>query len=452
MKTTKHIPNVLLAVVALALIVRVVFIIYAYHNPQRTYDHDTPVYISSADYLLDEHHYPPTAFRTPGYPIFLAVLISIFGHNPFAIALVQFIIGGVTILLTYMIGIRLFHSRRPALLAALLLALSLESIISAFFLLTETLFTFLMVGAFYCLIRFQDGHHWHWVVLSGLLTGLAVFTRPIAVLYPFVGLLMIILVSSHWRSRFAGGGIYLLSVLIVLLPWMLRNYFVLGDFTITTVSSENQLYYQVTPMLAELHHQDLPTTTEELRREVEATMAQKGWTNNEVNLSKAESLVAYRYIAAYPARYAFTYLKNDFRNLLPGFGYVFNIFNIQQNRPDAFDALRLQGLIGAFESYFGNNVWTVALLLPSTLLLVFTFFCAVLGVIDLVRNRSWSVLIPLLLTVLYFLATSGGSSNSRFRVPSMPYVCLLAGIGIISLANFYTRIKEPARRVGPDLE
>jgi len=202
-------------------------------------------------------------------------------------------------------------------------------------------------------------------------------------------------------------------------------------------------------MLAELQHKDLPSIKEELRNEVEMIMLQKGWPNTEVDRSKAESEVARAYMAAYPIRYILTYLKNDFRNLLPGFGYVFDIFNIQQNRPDAFDAIRLQGLTGAFESYFGNNVWVIALLLPSTLLLLFTFLGVALGVVELIRNRSWAVLLPLLLTALYFLATSGGSSNSRFRVPSMPYICLLAGIGITSVVDHYSRRKNLDHSEGP---
>jgi len=201
MNTKKLFVATLFALITLAVIIRVVFIVYAFHYPQRTRDNDTPAYIDNAEYLLTKHEYPPTAFRTPGYPIFLAILFSVFGQNPFAITLIQFLLGGATIFLIYQIGIKLFHSKRSALLAGMLFALSLESIISAFFLLTETLFTFLVVCTICSLFRFQDGRRWGWLLLSGLITGLAILTRPIAILYPIISLFIIFFIGVSWRQR-----------------------------------------------------------------------------------------------------------------------------------------------------------------------------------------------------------------------------------------------------------
>jgi 4-amino-4-deoxy-L-arabinose transferase-like glycosyltransferase len=426
-QSKKQSPFIFVLII-IALLLRVAILLIASHFPAHTIQADSPDYINYANAYLQNHAYPLTAFRTYGYPLFLAGIFSIFGQSEVAVVLVQLILNSATIFLTYLCGRKLFPSINPAMGAALLLAFSLESVISTFFVMTETLFTFLLVCSVFGLILSDKNRLW--LLFSGIMAALAILVRPVAVWFPLLALLLIILAKEPWHRRVADGMLYLLGVALLLLPWMMRNQLVLGQFTLTTRTSSNKTYFQVAPMLAEMNNTTIADEQNKLQDEVSSELQQNGWERNEVNISKAETVVAEGYILKYPARFIVFNLKGDLKNFLPGFGNVFDVFGIQQDRGDALNAIRSQGLSQAVAGYFGNNLWVLYLLLPFTLLLVFTFLAALAGTVSLIRRKQWKRFILLAMPALYLLVASGGISNSRFRVPVMPFVCLLAGLGI----------------------
>jgi len=51
-------------------------------------------------------------------------------------------------------------------------------------------------------------------------------------------------------------------------------------------------------------------------------------------------------------------------------------------------------------------------------------------VVSIVRERKWFALAILLFPMVYLMLIPGAPSEPRFRVPAMPYFCLLAGLGM----------------------
>jgi hypothetical protein len=62
-----------------------------------------------------------------------------------------------------------------------------------------------------------------------------------------------------------------------------------------------------------------------------------------------------------------------------------------------------------------------------------TYLGAVIGCLVLAGRKSVYALALLLLPLIYLLILPGAASNPRFRIPVMPYLCLLAGVGIVFL-------------------
>lgn len=162
----------------------------------------------------------PTAFRPPLYP----ALISIFWWDskaPIAeLFLAQAMLGVATVVLVYLIAFDAF-GRRIALIAGLGFALAPMSSFYVSRIMTETLFTFLLsLGIFFW------GRCRH--VLTGICFGFAFLTRP--TIFPFL-LLLIFLATFQVGKAYRQAFIKISMVaLIVCLPWVIRNAIVFGRF------------------------------------------------------------------------------------------------------------------------------------------------------------------------------------------------------------------------------
>ena len=95
--------------------------------------------------------FDPDLRRTPGYPLFVAAVITLLGDELRALAFAQHVLGTGTALLTYALG-RLTFGRLAGLAAGLLIALDGALILSEQTIMTESLFGLLLVGALVALV------------------------------------------------------------------------------------------------------------------------------------------------------------------------------------------------------------------------------------------------------------------------------------------------------------
>jgi 4-amino-4-deoxy-L-arabinose transferase-like glycosyltransferase len=118
-------------------------------SPDRFSRADSASYHDSARALLSHGRFAispeepdrPQAWRTPGYPLLLAAVYALTGERPAAAVAAQIPIGLATIAVAALIATSRWSSSRVGLLAAVLLALDLNSTGFSLLLLSETLFT-----------------------------------------------------------------------------------------------------------------------------------------------------------------------------------------------------------------------------------------------------------------------------------------------------------------------
>jgi 4-amino-4-deoxy-L-arabinose transferase-like glycosyltransferase len=142
--------TLLLAVLAISLIVRI-GAVSRIGNPQDVprslAESDAPTYFQLADNLLDGTGYrysaaePPTAKRTPGYPIFLASVFRVSGRDFNAVRVGQSILDAVSTYLVFAICMLLFGNYVAGILAALAYALYPPAVLGTTYILSETLYT-----------------------------------------------------------------------------------------------------------------------------------------------------------------------------------------------------------------------------------------------------------------------------------------------------------------------
>jgi 4-amino-4-deoxy-L-arabinose transferase-like glycosyltransferase len=166
--------------------------------------------------------FTPDSYRDPGYPLFLAAWMTVFGTGDVwyaAVLLCQALLGALTVTLATQLG-RLWLSPRWAAGAGLLMSIWPHSIVSNGFLLTETLLGFLCaLGLLLCARACQRQHAWMGIA-AGLALGAAALTN--AILLPF-GLLLVVFLA--WRKLASRKICVALAAGALLLPgaWAIRN-------------------------------------------------------------------------------------------------------------------------------------------------------------------------------------------------------------------------------------
>lgn len=156
---------------------------------------DAIQYVSYAWNLLEHHTFSkdlpdsvsirPDNYRDPGYPIFLALLMSQLGTDSLWYSIVllsQSLISGLTVMLATQLG-TFWIARRWAMCAGLLMAIWPPSITMSGFLLSETLFSFLCVLGLLLWARACRSNFISWGFASGIALGSAALTN--AILLPF---------------------------------------------------------------------------------------------------------------------------------------------------------------------------------------------------------------------------------------------------------------------------
>jgi Tfp pilus assembly protein PilF len=170
--------------------VRVIYVLQQRANPQFDAPLLDPAYHDQWAWKLVTGAWKPEGpfFRAPLYPLFLAGLYRIFGHDFLAVRLIHAALGSLSCGLTCLIGARLF-SRRVGLLAGLGAALYGVWVHFDGELQIPVLLIFLVLAFFYALLRaLEEGPArptLAWSAASGALLGLAGITNPpVAVFAP----------------------------------------------------------------------------------------------------------------------------------------------------------------------------------------------------------------------------------------------------------------------------
>jgi len=194
-----------------------------------------------------------SVLRMPGLPALLAISIKLFGESLFAARIMLAAIGSAACGLVYLLGRDLYNHRTG------LIASAAAGILPAFVgfsvtILTETTFACTMLLSLWagvCLLNtFKESACFRailWRSLgTGIAIGLAVYFRPSWILAaPILATMLVI----YFRSKHAvlSGVIVTASMVLVLLPWGLRNLEVSGHFTLTTLWMGPSLYDGLNP-------------------------------------------------------------------------------------------------------------------------------------------------------------------------------------------------------------
>jgi 4-amino-4-deoxy-L-arabinose transferase-like glycosyltransferase len=175
-------------------------------------------------------HPQPDAFCSPGYPLLIALSISIGGSSGFYFltVFVQSVISALLVCLTYLIGIRMLPLG-AVLVACILVAFSPHLISMTSYLLTETLFSFVLMISLWLFYMALQKQTFISYTMAAVLFGLTYLTNQTVFFMPLLFALIIFLFSWYMPKKKRDQQLLLKLVvflfIFLLFPtgWLLRN-------------------------------------------------------------------------------------------------------------------------------------------------------------------------------------------------------------------------------------
>jgi 4-amino-4-deoxy-L-arabinose transferase-like glycosyltransferase len=384
----------------------------------------------------------PDALRTPLYPLFIATIYTLGGPRPWLVLLVQALLDTLSCWLLFKALYRPLNVR-AAWGAALFYAIDPFLILGCATLMSEILFVFLLILAFYWVsVALQTSSartSLRSYVLASLCLGGATLVRPIA--QYILGVLILFVIMRERRMLWPKVALSALAFGLVLLPWMTRNAIVFGRPALSNSGSYNLLILDVLPMEMAERHQDEAALQKALLAEAEQLMRADGWSPQQLNqFQRADywQRLALQYIRAKPLRFVTAYLRGMGHTFigLGTSGYTVAL-RLPTVRVDPRAYPRLLDLLRAFFAQKGG----VGLLIAAAILayLIVSYLATGMGAIVSIVQRGRPILGFALLMALYFLVVTGATGTVRFKLPVIPFYLPFAGVGIDYLCARWQR-------------
>lgn len=207
-------------VVLLALVVRLTLYAYTAFHPELRWFADSQQYYLLGFNLLEHGQFTvfleegfPDSQRLPLYPLFLVTIGEWLSYE--VVILLQCLLSASKLFFLFQIATVFKLTAFWRILAAVLIALNPTDIFLSVVFLSETLFTFLLFWTIALLLKIRDSYT---LALAGMVLGLAALTRGQG-LWIFIVFLPILIRWFHERTAF-----FALGFMLVLSPWILRNY------------------------------------------------------------------------------------------------------------------------------------------------------------------------------------------------------------------------------------
>jgi 4-amino-4-deoxy-L-arabinose transferase-like glycosyltransferase len=360
--------------------------------------------LMGADLLTDTSWHQWQAWlRPPGYFAFLAGVFKWSQQGLDALVRVQAVLSALTAAISYYIAYPLF-GRSAAIATGLLIAFSTQSVISASWVLSEVLFTSILVVALAFLAWSSVRPDWRLAAAAGLFMGCAALVRPTPI--TFVPLAALCLISTRGRKWLVPAAAMVAAMLAVTVPWSVRNGLVLDRapvFENTRVA--NFLFAHPDDEI--IRHRDLDLTNPGDRKTYYFDRIMKNRRSNENTVSDftvfARGLVR---------------MAGDPIGTSTGFARSLRIFF--SGFPSDFARTSLGEMNGCRVAG-----WTDSLNVTWWL----TFGLAVCGILWAAPNRhAWSILLWFFyLTIITNLFFFHGGDPGRFRFSLLPVIAVFGG-------------------------
>lgn len=332
--------------------------------------------------------------REPLYSLFLAGIYYLFGHSYTAVRIVQAILGALVCVVVFQIAKNLFTSK-IAVLAGLLAVFSPSLIKISEKLLSENLYTFLLVIAILLILKQTKAKNYKCLALSGITLGLASLTRYVIVFFPFFIVVFMgrSLIPKDYsiKKRVFSTLVLILFFILPILPWTIRNWAVHHKFIPVVSRTGAGLYYSYFPKDGKIYGFNIP----------------------DENTEKAKLLGSETEESNYLIKLTLKFIKEHPWRVLK------------------LEALKTAYFWSPFDwEIIGNGVYNY--------MYGFIFPFIIFGVI-IMHKRSRGLLVIYLPVFYAFILALITCGSPRFRLPVEPYLIIIASAAIAHFISLFSK-------------
>jgi len=416
----------LLLFLIIALLLRLGVWLHHDINPEHFIRPDSHSYLSLGAELMEQGTFSDF-FRTPVYPLFLGILINKVKTTVSYVVLLQILLSLSTVFLVYKFT-KFISNKICALIACFFLATDAISVFSCNLILSETIFTFVLVLLVNLFLVFFIKNKINNQVILFLASGFSFLSliRSIAIFIPFfIFLWMLISYHSHTYKKIFIITLFILISSFLPLVWTVKNYAATGQFFFI---KSNLLEYRAV--------WNLSVQTGKPFYEV-----QRRWEFEQKEWMKTNKKNYFDMLSFYKEK-AFVLLLNSPALTIrqAGEGFVklyFGILNSEINKMfyseqtssfEYFNLTYLQNYTHKIKKKKILHILSIAFIVIHLILLYFGILLLFLKFKNFTYNKYIVLFILLIIFSLSFPAF-GAEASGRFRVPLSPLLVIISGMG-----------------------
>jgi 4-amino-4-deoxy-L-arabinose transferase-like glycosyltransferase len=438
----------LLWILLLALVVRLVyFLVIAITNPDGFYVYDSYGYWQLAENLRTSGVFSqsfsaplqPDYYRTPLYPLFI-LFAEIIQIDTLPVITLQILLSLATVYYTYQLAQLLLQNKSIAVIAALIMALDIPSIVFSNLIMTETLFSTLLISGVFYFVKYTKTSSIKNLIVSSVFIGLALLCRPIGIFLPFFFALFTIVFFWHQKGKAILHSVLSLAVvLLTISPWLIRNKLEFNRYFLSVISAHNFQNFQAAVIYAEVL--EIPINDARCTLRWKTFQEFEGDANTQpYEYAKHIQKDAFSILFEYPK----ILLRNHAEQLLHFFikptrnyidvqlGYVKNTYDGITKKPSMINHLLTK-----------SSKLTIGLVGCQLIVLALIYVSSLFSIITFKKNKMVVCFLFFILLILCFAnLTIPNVTEARFRIPVMPFIAILSASGVFILIN---KIKNKAQ-------
>jgi 4-amino-4-deoxy-L-arabinose transferase-like glycosyltransferase len=371
--------------------------------------------------------YPDTAktlMREPGYPLVLAGIFVMFGNNLAVVKLTNMFLALTSAWLVLLIARKVSSSQIVIYASPLLFLFHPGVLVAESRGGVEILFTFLLTLFVFTLYSASESNKaWQYLISGGVL-GLAVLVKSTPMLFPIALLVYLFVFGPRRNPRlviFRNITLMVIAMVVVLSPWIIRNYMLTGKFVPTAsvlgISAHSGQY-----LCKNL-------SSDNLRRDVDRAGARER--------KKLAEELGYPFKDIKDAYYQYFYSSDD---ELKFSSFLFKrVMSEYETTPTLFAKCAESNL---FDFWFAGKTWQ-----STKINLIIQLPYLILGVIGTalcVKNGQGTIIGPLVLLIAYTVAVYAPIlAQARYSVTIIPFLSILASVPL-GLAQKWLTVEDPA--------
>ena len=211
-------------------------------------------------------------------------------------------------------------------------------------------------------------------------------------------------------------------------PWILRNHARGFGWRIDTVSADSLKHNAA---VVESRVTGLPA---QYYRDVYDQHFQTVFSAEPEKYKTEDSKLTYQeeYLSSILKKHPVAYLKGFFHpvNYVPDVPSFLENLGLSRSGGGTWDVIVNHGIIAGTKHYFGGKYWLLFMVLPLCLVLAAGYFLAIFGFFSMLQKKKWILPLLFLPFGFYYMVVTGPVAYPRFSLPILPYLSLLAAIGL----------------------